>query len=54
MLWVDDRPEGNLFEIAALNKLQIEVLIARSNDEAITRIAADTDDIDLVISDWER
>jgi len=54
VLWVDDRPEGNLFEIAALNKLQIEVLIARSTDEAMARVAADTEGIDLVISDWER
>jgi hypothetical protein len=54
VLWVDDRPEGNLFEIAALNKLQIEVLIARSTDEAMARIAADTEGFDLVISDWER
>jgi CheY-like chemotaxis protein len=54
VLWVDDRPEGNLFEIAALNKLQIEVLIARSTDEAMASIAADTEGFNLVISDWER
>jgi CheY-like chemotaxis protein len=54
VLWVDDRPEGNLHEIAALNKLQIEVLIARSTDEAMARIAADTEGFDLVISDWDR
>ena len=54
VLWIDDLPEGNRFEIAALNKLQIEVLIARSTDEAMARIAADTEDFDLVISDWNR
>jgi CheY-like chemotaxis protein len=54
VLWVDDRPDGNRFEIAALNKLQIEVLIARSTDEAMARIAADTEGFDLVISDWNR
>ena len=54
VLWVDDRPEGNRFEIAALAKLQIEVLTARSTDEALQVIAADTEGFGLVISDWER
>jgi DNA-binding NtrC family response regulator len=54
VLWVDERPEGNLIEIAALNKLQIEVLTARSTNEAMARIAADIEGFDLVISDWER
>jgi CheY-like chemotaxis protein len=54
VLWVDDRPEGNRFEIATLSKLQIEVLIAQSTDEAMARIADDTEGFDLVISDWER
>ena len=54
VLWVDDRPEGNQFEIAALSKLQIEILIARSTDEAMDRMAVDTEGFDLVISDWDR
>ena len=54
VLWVDDRPEGNRFEISALAKLQIEVVTARSTDEAMQAIAADTEGFGLVISDWER
>ena len=54
VLWVDDRPQGNRFEAAALAKLQIEVVTARSTDEALQRIAADTEGFALVISDWER
>ena len=54
VVWVDDRPEGNQSEIAALSKLQIEVVIVRSTDEAMARIAGDTEGFDLVISDWER
>ena len=54
VLWVDDRPEGNRFEAAALAKLQIEVVKARSTDEALQRIAADSEGFALVISDWER
>ena len=34
--------------------LQIEVVTARSTDEALQVIAADTEGIGLVISDWER
>ena len=54
VLWVDDRPEGNHFEISALAKLQIEVVTARSTDEALQLIAADAEGFGLVISDWER
>ena len=54
VLWVDDRPEGNRFEISALAKLQVEVVTARGTDEALQVIAADTEGFGLVISDWER
>ena len=54
VLWVDDRPEGNRFETAALAKLQIEVVAARSTDEALQIVAADREGFALVISDWER
>ncbi|MDB5778076.1 MAG: response regulator receiver protein [Polaromonas sp.] len=54
VLWVDDRPEGNRFEAAALAKLQIEVVTARSTDEALRIIEADQEGFTLVISDWER
>ncbi len=64
ILWVDDRPEGNTFERAALAKLQIEVVTATSTDEALARVAesaradseksGDDDRFHLVITDWSR
>jgi CheY-like chemotaxis protein len=54
VLWVDDRPDGNRFEAAALAKLQIEVVIATTTAQALRCIDADAEGFDLVISDWER
>ena len=54
VLWVDDRPEGNRFEAAALAKLQIEIVTALDTDAALQTLANDTEGFDLVISDWER
>jgi CheY-like chemotaxis protein len=54
VLWVDDRPENNRFEIAALNRLQIEVVTATSTDEALALLDAPASQFDLVISDWSR
>lgn len=54
LLWVDDKPEGNAHEIAALAKLQVEVVTAHSTEEALMRLDADTEGFDLVLSDWSR
>ena len=54
ILWVDDRPEGNRYEAAALAKLQIEVVMSVSTPQALQRIESDPEGFDLVISDWER
>lgn len=54
VLWVDDHPEGNRFEAAALAKLQIEVVAVRDTDAALQTLARDIEGFDLVISDWER
>jgi CheY-like chemotaxis protein len=54
VLWVDDRPEGNRFEAAALAHLQIEVVAVHDTDAAMAQLATDTEGFDLVISDWER
>lgn len=55
VLWVDDHPENNVYEIGALAKLQIEVETVRSTDEALARLAApEGTPYDLVISDWSR
>jgi CheY-like chemotaxis protein len=54
ILWVDDHPENNESEIAALTGLQIEVVTARDTDAAIQRIQEDEEPFDLLISDWTR
>jgi CheY-like chemotaxis protein len=57
VLWVDDHPENNVGEAAALAKLQIEVAMVRSTDDALARLAEEStsrDPFDLVISDWGR
>jgi CheY-like chemotaxis protein len=57
VLWVDDHPENNRAEAAMLARLQIEVDLARSSDEAQAKLAAARAEgrpFDLVISDWTR
>ena len=53
VLWVDDHPEHNESETAALAKLQIEVQTATSTSEGVKVLEADPT-FDLVISDWGR
>jgi len=53
VLWVDDHPEHNEAETAALSKLQIEVQTARSTSEGIKALENDQK-FNLVISDWGR
>ena len=53
VLWVDDHPEHNESETAALSKLQIEVQTARSTSEGIKALENDAK-FNLVISDWGR
>jgi CheY-like chemotaxis protein len=54
VLWVDDHPENNHYEIAALSKLQIEVQTVTSTSAAMKALEEDPDGFDLVISDWGR
>lgn len=54
VLWVDDQPGHNRHEVAALAKLQIEVVAARSTEEALARLDGDREGFDLVLSDWDR
>ena len=54
VLWVDDQPEGNRFEAAALAKLQIEIVTALDTESALRILREDEEGFDLVISDWER
>ena len=54
VLWVDDKPEANRHEVAALAKLQIEVVAVHSTDDALARLDTDAEGFDLVLSDWSR
>jgi CheY-like chemotaxis protein len=54
ILWVDDRPAGNLREREALLGMQIEVVTALSTDEGLKRLRDDRETFDLIISDWRR
>ncbi len=54
ILWVDDRPDNNRLETAALAKLQIEVVAVTSTKAALDRLASDSEPFDLVLSDWQR
>jgi CheY-like chemotaxis protein len=54
VLWVDDHPENNRAEIAALAKLQIDVQTVTSTSDAMQALEQDPEGFDLVISDWGR
>ena len=54
ILWVDDRPDNNRYETAALAKLQIEVVPVTSTKAALDRLESDPEPFDLVLSDWQR
>ena len=53
VLWVDDYPENNAFEVESLDRKGVRVLQARTTDEAL-RIADERPDIDAVITDMGR
>ena len=54
VLWVDDQPERNQGEIAALNGRGFSVTTKRSTDEGITELRANPDRYSVVISDMVR
>lgn len=54
ILWVDDQPDNNRLETAALAKLQVEVVAVTSTKDALARLASDPEPFDLVLSDWQR
>jgi CheY-like chemotaxis protein len=53
ILWVDDEPDNNRLETAALAKLQIEVVAVTSTEAALARLDSDPERFDLVLSDWQ-
>ena len=54
ILWVDNQAQNNQWEIAALAKLQIEVITLDSTQQALDYLADDEEGIDLIICDWSR
>jgi CheY-like chemotaxis protein len=52
VLWVDDHPENNFFLRRILIDLDVQVVVALSNQEAIDKIRRN--DFDIVISDFGR
>jgi CheY-like chemotaxis protein len=53
VLWVDDYPENNAFEVESLDRKGVRVVQARSTDEAL-RILESRSDVDAVITDMGR
>ncbi len=55
ILWIDNHPENNRLERAALAKWDVDVQTRRSTEEAMTELRDVKDTpFDLVISDWFR
>jgi hypothetical protein len=52
VLWVDDRPDNNIYERAAMEKYNVRFLLAKSTDEALAKLP-DTR-FDAIISDMGR
>jgi CheY-like chemotaxis protein len=51
-LWVDDRPDNNIYERQSLEALGIRFVLAKSTDDALDKIAIQR--FDVVISDMGR
>ena len=51
-LWVDDRPDNNIYERQSLEALGVRFMIAKSTDEALDKLAKQH--FDVVISDMGR
>jgi CheY-like chemotaxis protein len=52
ILWVDDKPEGNVHEQKALEALGVSFAIATSTDEALDKLARQS--VDAIITDMSR
>lgn len=52
ILWVDDRPDNNIFERKAMKAYSIECTLATSTKEALQKISASR--FDVIISDMSR
>jgi CheY-like chemotaxis protein len=54
VLWVDDNPAGNALERSTFVSWEIDVQAARTTDEAVAELKANSRAFDVVISDWRR
>ncbi|MER6334343.1 response regulator [Streptomyces sp. NPDC001034] len=54
ILWVDDRPENNLTEVAQLRALGVDVSLAKSTDEGLQALAGAHRPFDAILSDMSR
>jgi len=52
LLWIDDKPANNTIEIALLNRLNVTIDLARTDEEAKQRLGSGV--YDVVLSDMER
>jgi CheY-like chemotaxis protein len=52
ILWVDDRPENNVYERQSLEALGVSFVLARSTEEALGKVKAQH--FDVIISDMGR
>jgi CheY-like chemotaxis protein len=54
VLWVDDKPAGNVAEARLLRSLGVDVENALATAEALDRLRTDPARFDLVVSNWTR
>jgi CheY-like chemotaxis protein len=52
ILWVDDHPANNVYQVQALSELGARVVLANTTQEGMAKLQAQH--VDLVISDFER
>jgi CheY-like chemotaxis protein len=54
VLWVDDNPTNNAYELAQMDRLEIDVVQARTTNEALERFRRSKPQPDAIISDMGR
>jgi len=52
VLWVDDNPDNNVWERAAMERYDVEFILARSTEEALSKLS--DGGVDAIISDMGR
>lgn len=54
VLWVDDKPDGNAYEISRLEQAGVDVRLARSTAEGLKIARREKDDVSAIITDVHR